>query len=57
MGAYGCFTKKKHSIVLTFKQAGVSLKESFVKRKRSLSFGISEYLFASQSQRTKLKTL
>ena len=36
----------KHSVVSTFKKTGVSFR-SFVKRKRSLSFEISRYLFAS----------
>ena len=38
---------KKQWIVSTFKKAGVSLKESLVERKKSLSLGISRYLFAS----------
>ena len=36
----------KHSVVSTVKKAGVS-EVSFVKRKRSLSFEISRYLFAT----------
>ena len=34
----------KHSVVPTFKKTGASLEESFVKRKRSLLFGISIHL-------------
>ena len=37
----------KYLVVATFKKTGVSFSSKFLKRKRSMLFGISRYLFAS----------
>ena len=48
---------KKLSLVSSFKKEGVSLRINFAKRKRSLLFGISRYLFGSHEENINLLTL
>ena len=47
MAASGCFTKENIRLFQRLKMQVLVLEVSFVKRKRSLEFGISRYLFAS----------
>ena len=47
MAANDCFTKKNIRLFQRLKMQVLVSEVSFVKRKKSLSFGISRYLFAS----------
>ena len=47
MTANGCFTKKNIRLFQCLKRQVLVLELRFVERKRSVLFGISRYLFAS----------